>query len=94
MSNKFRKLIKRNNMVNTSTDEFSVSSRMPFPIRRVDYKVLLRLMKVLEGLPAGSSFPIKSEHAYAVRKLARDYYPEYKLSVWNLGDSHRVFRVA
>jgi len=84
MNKRFRKLIKRNNMVNTIGDEFPVSSRMPFPIRRVEYKDLLRLMKVLEGLPVGSSFPIKKEL----------YYPEYKLTVRNTGDSNRVFRVA
>ena len=93
MSKKFRKVIKCNNMVHTNGDEFPVSARMPLPIRRVTYKDLLKLMKVLEGLPVGSSFPIKSELAYPVRKLARDYFPEYKLSVRDTGDSHRVFRV-
>ena len=94
MSKRFKRLIKRNNLVNTSGDEFPISARMPMPIRRVDYKYLLRLMKVLEGLPVGSSFPIKKELDYAVRKLARDYYPEYKLTVRDTGDLNRVFRVA
>ena len=93
MSKRFKKLIKRNNMVNTVGDEFPVSSRMPMPVRRVDYKVLLRLMKVLEGLPEGSSFPIKNEHVYAVRRLAGNYYPEYKITIRDTGDSHRVFRI-
>jgi hypothetical protein len=94
MSKKFKKMIKRNPIVNTTGDEFPVSSRMPFPVRRVEYKDLLRVMEVLEKLPVGSSFPIKKELDYAVRKLARDYYPEYKLTVRNIGDSNRVFRVA
>ena len=93
MSNKFRKLIKRNNIVNTVGDEFPVSSRMPMAIRRVEYKDVLRLMQVLEGLPVGSSFPIKKELDYAVRKLGRDYFPEYKITVWDTGDLNRVFRI-
>ena len=93
MRNRFKKLIKSNNMVNTSVDDFPVSSRMPMPVRRVDYKVLLRLMKVLEGLPEGSSFPIKREYDYAVRRLAKSHYPEYKITIRDTGDSHRVFRI-
>lgn len=107
MKKRFRKSNRRDtNLVNAvrdefpskvrmvNKDEFPVSSRMPFPIRRVEYRDLLRLMEVLEGLPIGSSFPIKKELDYAVRKLGKDYYPEYKLTVRNTGDSNRVFRVA
>jgi hypothetical protein len=94
MRNNFKKILKKYDRLSVQETEFPVSDRMPLPIRRVDYNVLLRLLKVLEGLPDGSSFPIKCEHAYAVRKLSHDYHPEYKITVRNTGNSHRVFRVA
>ena len=90
----FSRLFTRNNQFKDNEGEFPITSGMPLPIKNVNYIEQLRIVKTLERLPIGSSFPIKSELEYTVRKMSRDHFPEYKITIRNFGNSHRVFRVA
>lgn len=94
MKNLFKRLFSKNNMVTKSESEFQITAGLPQPIANVNYTDQLRIIKTLENLPVGSSFPIRNELTYTVRKMARDHYPEYKITIRNFGTSQRVFRVA
>lgn len=94
MKNFFKKLFLRNNESQDPDCEFTISGGHPQPIRNVKYRDQLRVIRTLEKLPVGGSFPIRNELTYTVRKMARDYFPEYRITVRNFGTSMRVFRAA
>jgi len=94
MKNLFGKLFKRNNQIQDKDCEFTISKRLPQPIRNVKYSDQLRVIEALENLPVGSSFPIRNELDYTVRKMRDLYFPEYKIIIRNMGTSKRVYRVA
>ena len=94
MKKLFRRLFNRNNKVQNKESEFTITGGLPQPIRNVKYSDQLRVVKTLENLSVGSSFPIRKDLDYTVRKMTQDYYPEYKIVIRNMGDSKRVYRVA
>jgi len=72
---------------------FPITEGLPQPIPNVKYTDQLRVIKTLDILPVGESFPVMKELVWTVRKMTRIYHPEYKIKVRNLGDSYRVFRI-
>lgn len=94
MKKLFRRLFNRNNKVQNNESEFQITGGLPQPIRDVNYRDQLRVIKTLEKLPVGGSFPIPNELIYTVRKMSRDYFPEYRITIRNFGTSMRVFRSA
>jgi hypothetical protein len=80
-------------MLNGKT-EIQITENSPGPIKNVDYSTVRRIFRTLRVLPKGGSFPIKKELVYAVRKIANDNFPEYKIRIVNFGTSYRVFRRA
>ena len=94
MKKLFRRLFNINNKVQNKESEFTITGDLPQPIRNVKYSGQLRVVKTLENLSVGSSFPIRKDLDYTVRKMTQDYYPEYKIVIRNMGDSKRVYRVA
>jgi len=89
-----KRLFHRNNKIQDKDCEFTISGSHPQPIRNVKYSDQLRVIRTLEKLPVGGSFPIRNELTYTVRKMARDYFPEYRITIRNFGTSMRVFRAA
>ena len=87
-------LFHRNNGLQDNDCEFTITKGLPQPINKLNYKDQLRVVKTLEQLPVGSSFPIRKELDYTVRKMTRDYFPEYKIIIRNIGTSKSVYRVA
>lgn len=75
-------------------EEFTIEVDQPLPIKNVKYNDVLRLKSLLEKLPIGGSFHVKKELTTAVRKLAKDHFPEYGLTIRNMGYSYMVFRKA
>jgi len=75
-------------------DDLLIKVDQPIPIKNINYKELLRLKDVLEKLPVKGSFPIKKELNYAVRKLVKDHFPEYDITIRNIGSSYLVIRKA
>lgn len=75
-------------------DESIIMLDQPIPIKNVDYKDLLRLKNLLEKLPVKGSFSVKKELTYAVRKLANEHFPEYKITIREMGHSFLVIRKA
>jgi len=94
MKNFQKKVFQRNIKSQEVDNEFTISKDIPQPIRNINQKVLMKIIKVLRELTVGSSFPIRNELDYAVRKLAKIYVPEYKIVIRSLGDSKRVYRKA
>jgi hypothetical protein len=88
------KLFRRNIRFQDVDREFTISKGLPQPIKARLYKDQLTVVKTLERLSVGYSFPIRNELEYTVRKMARLNYPEYKLIIRNMGTSKRVYRVA
>ena len=73
---------------------YTINGVVPRPMRSVKYGDQIRVIKSLENLPVNGSFPIKNELGYAVRRMSKDYFPEYKIRVVNFGTSLRVYRAA
>lgn len=73
---------------------YTVNGVVPRPMRSVKYSDQIRVIKLLENLPVNGSFPIEKELGYAVRKMKRDHFPEYRTRVVDFGTSLRVFRAA
>lgn len=94
MKNLLKRLFNRNNKVQNKESEFTITGGLPQPIRNVKYSDQLRVIRTLEKLPVGGSFPIPNELTYTVRKMSRDYFPEYRITIRNFGTSMRVFRAA
>ena len=78
----------------SSVNGIVIEHGLPLPIRKVNFNDQLQLMKVLEKLPKGSSFKVNSDLRYAVQKISKDHFPEYKISIRSVGDSYRAYRVA
>ncbi len=94
MKKLFKMLFHRNNRIQNKESEFTITGGLPQPIRNVKYNDQLRVVKTLKNLPTGSSFPIRNELSYTVYKMVREYFPEYKIVIRNMGTSKRVYRVA
>ena len=75
-------------------DKVQIEKGMPIPISRMKYDVLLEYKQVLARLKPGDSFSIKKELDYPVRKLSKDHFPEYKITIRSTGTMSRVFRLA
>ena len=72
--------------------EVQIDTNMPTPIKGVEYDVLIKYKQVLGKLNVGESFVITKDLNYAIRRIASDCYPEYKVSIRNTGLMDRVFR--
>lgn len=90
----FKKLFQGNNGSQDPDCEFTISKGLPQPINKIKYGDQLRVVDTLGNLSVGSSFPIRKELEYTVRKMANLKYPEYKIVIRNMGTSKRVFRLA
>lgn len=87
-------LFHRNDGIQNSDSEFTITRGLPQPIRNVDFKDQMRIVTALENLSTGCSFPIRKELSYAAYKMAKDLFPEYKIVIRNMGTLKRVYRVA
>lgn len=88
------KMFRKNIKFQDVDREFTITREIPQPIRNVNPKDQMRIVETLRKLPVGSSFPIRNELEYTVRKMAQIYFPEYKLVIRNMGTAKRVFRLA
>ena len=86
--NRFPIVLKKKNK-----DEIIIENEMPLPIKGVDYQEQLRILYAMKSLSLKSSFLVREQLRYAVRKMANDYLPEYKISIRKIGESYRVYRV-
>ena len=76
-------------------EEFIIDDNMPSTIAGIDYKDVLKVKGYLERLRVGQSYPIELKLEYAVRKVAKEQFPHYKISVRKVGGNFkRVFRLA
>lgn len=71
-----------------------IEKNKPLPIKKVKYSDLLRITDTFEKLPINGSFPISNELDYAARKIAKEHFPEYKITIRSMGTTKRVFRKA
>ena len=83
----FSWLFNRNNKVQNKEGEFTITGGLPKPIRNVKYSDQLRVIRTLEKLQINGSFPIPNELTYTVRKMSREYFPEYRITIRNFGTS-------
>lgn len=72
--------------------EVKIESNMPSPIKGVEYDILIKYKEVLGRLQVGESFVITKDLNYAIRRVAIECYPNYKISIKNTGLMDRVFR--
>lgn len=72
--------------------EVKIESNMPSPIKGVEYDILIKYKEVLGRLQVGESFVITKDLNYAIRRVAIECFPEYKISIKNIGLMDRVFR--
>ena len=76
-------------------EEFLIDDNMPLTIGGVEYKDVLKVKGYLERLRVGQSFPVELRLEYAVRKIAKEQFPHYNISVRKVGGNFkRVFRLA
>jgi hypothetical protein len=76
-------------------EEFIIDDNMPSTIAGLDYKDVLKVKGYLERVRVGQSYPIELKFEHAVRKVAREQFPHYKISVRKVGGNFkRVFRLA
>lgn len=94
MKNLILRMFRKNIKFQDVDSEFTITREIPQPIRNVNPKDQMRIVETLRKLPVGSSFPIRNELEYTVRKMAQIYFPGYKLVIRNMGTSKRVFRLA
>lgn len=87
-------MFQRNTKIQDVDREFTISKDVPQPIRNINPKDQRRIIETLKKLPVGSSFPVRNELEYTVRKMANIYFPEYKIVIRNMGTTKRVYRVA
>lgn len=92
MRSLFDILKKKNSTKRNSFAAVQVDTNMPLPVKGVDYDILIKFKEVFGNLEVGESFAIDKKYSYAVRKVAMDCYPEYKISVRNTGQKDRVYR--
>jgi hypothetical protein len=76
-------------------EEFFIDDNMPSTVAGLNYKDVLKVKGYLERLRVGQSYPIELKLEYAVRQVAREQFPHYKISVRKVGGNFkRVFRLA
>ena len=76
-------------------EEFLIDDNMPSTVAGLDYKDVLKVKGYLERVRVGQSYPIELKFEHAVRKVAREQFPHYKISVRKVGGNFkRVFRLA
>ena len=76
-------------------EEFLIDDNMPLPIGGVEYKDVLKVKGYLDRVGVGQSFPVELRLDHAVRKIAREQFSHYKISVRKVGGNFkRVFRLA
>ena len=76
-------------------EEFFIDDNMPSTVAGLNYKDVLKVKGYLERLRVGQSYPIELKLEYAVRKVAKEQFPHYKISVRKVGGNFkRVFRLA
>jgi len=76
-------------------EEIFIDDNMPSTVAGLNYKDVLKVKGYLERLRVGQSYPIELKLEYAVRKVAKEQFPHYKISVRKVGGNFkRVFRLA
>lgn len=76
-------------------EEFFIDDNMPSTVAGLNYKDVLKVKGYLERLRVGQSYPIELKFEYAVRKVAKEQFPHYKITVRKVGGNFkRVFRLA
>lgn len=90
MKHFFKKLFGKNRK---NENEISIENDMPFPIKGVDYKEVLKVKKYLENLGSGQSFAVEKRLEYTVRRITNQHFPEYKITIRQTGGFVRVFRL-
>jgi hypothetical protein len=94
MTNFLKRLIGKRRPIN-HMEEFIIDDNMPSTIAGLDYKDVLKVKGYLERVRVGQSYPIELKFEHAVRKVAREQFPHYKITVRNVGGNFkRVFRLA
>ena len=71
-----------------------IESDKPYPVKGIPYTDVIKMKRYLEQLKKGESFPFPPTLAYTSRKLAKDHFPEYKISIRNTGAFYSVYRLA
>lgn len=89
----FKRRPEKRSIQQNGDDQFPITEGLPQPIPNVKYRDQLRVVRTLDNLPVGGSFPVMKELVYTVRKMTKVYHPDYEIKVRNLGDSYRVFRI-
>ena len=79
---------------NKQVAQMEIEHDMPLTVKGVAYNDVLKMKRNLEHLKKGDSFPVEPRLAYTVRKLAKQHFPEYSISVRNTGALDRVYRLA
>ncbi len=74
-------------------DEIIIENELPLPIKGVNYSEQLQLLNAMKNMNLMNSFLVSKQLVYAVRKMAKDHLPEYKISIRKIGESYRVFRI-
>ncbi len=94
MTNFLKRLFGKRRPIN-HMEEFIIDDNMPSTIAGLDYKDVLKVKGYLERVRVGQSYPIELKFEHAVRKVAREQFPHYKITVRNVGGNFkRVFRLA
>jgi hypothetical protein len=95
MKNFIKKLFSRTMLLfNKNEKVFPITGSISYPTEKVNYRERMMVKRTLEKLSVGGSFPIRNELTYTVRKMVRDQFPEYRITIRNYGTSMRVFRAA
>ncbi len=94
MTNFLKRLFGKRRPIN-HMEEFIIDDNMPSTIAGLDYKDVLKVKGYLERVRVGQSYPIELKFEHAVRKVAREQFPHYKITVRKVGGNFkRVFRLA
>ena len=95
MKNFIKKLFSRTKLLFKKNEKvFPITGGISYSTEKVNYNEKMMVKRTLEKLPVGGSFPIRNELTLTVRKIARDYFPEYRITIRNYGTSMRVIRAA
>ena len=90
----FKTLVRKIDQSVNGENDTQITMDLQIPMKNVNYRDQVRIVNILYSLPVNGSFPVKNELVPVVRKMHRDYFPEYKLRIVDFGTSHRVFRRA
>lgn len=94
MKNFIKKLFSRTRFFKKNERELTIFGGVRFSTEKVNYSEKMMIKRTLEKLTVGGSFPIRNELTLTVRKMARDHFPEYRITIRNYGTSMRVIRAA